>query len=96
MGGLPCAKTIIDQRNAVVQAMDCMATSILLAAPSGAYPSEEMEDKFVAAAQKLAQIAAEIEKHVREGGEYDDHEGGGGDDGGGSSPRERQPLTEGL
>lgn len=96
MGGLPCAKTIIDQRNAVVQAMDCMSASILLAAPNGSYPSDQMEDEFVAAAQNLAEVAAKIEKHVREGsgsgGEQD-----AGQDRGASKGKDRTPGNgEGL
>jgi hypothetical protein len=68
MGGLSCAKTIIDQRNGLVRAMDCMSTSILLAAPCGSYPSEEMEEKFVKLAGELALLSADIERHVRETG----------------------------
>lgn len=67
MGGLPCAKTIIDQRAAVIRAMDCMSTTILLAAPNGSYPSEQMEDEFVKAASHLAEVATKIEKAVRSG-----------------------------
>lgn len=67
MGGVPCAKTIIDQRAGVIRVMDCMATTILLSAPNGSYPTEQMEDEFVAAATKLAEIATRIEQAVRTG-----------------------------
>jgi uncharacterized protein (UPF0276 family) len=71
MGGLPCAKVIIDNRNALVQQMDCMVASIHLNS-SRVQPTYEMQDKFLAATAKVAKIAAEIEKYVREGGEdYD-------------------------
>lgn len=67
MGGLPCAKTIIDQRAAVVRAMDCMSNTILLGAPNGSYPTDAMEDEFVKAASHLAEVATRIEKAVRTG-----------------------------
>lgn len=69
MGGLPCAKTIIDQRAGVVRVMDCMSTTILLSAQNGAYPTEQMEDEFVKAAGHLADVATRIEQAVRTGGE---------------------------
>lgn len=64
-GGLPCSKTIIDQRNALVQQLDCMCASILLAAPSGVYPSKEQEEEFITAANALAEVASKIEESVR-------------------------------
>lgn len=77
MGGLPCAKTIIDQRNAVVQVMDCMSASILLNAPNGTTPTEEMEDEFVKAANALAMVAVKIEHYVRTGDEPEAQNGDG-------------------
>jgi hypothetical protein len=75
MGGLQCAKTVIDQGAGLVRAMNCMSTSILLAAPGGSYPTEEMEEKFVRLADELALLSAEIEHHVREGGGLNEEDG---------------------
>jgi len=66
MGGLPCAKEIIDQRAALVQKMDCMATSILLNAQT-TQPTEAMEDEFRTAANALALIASKIQRYVTTG-----------------------------
>lgn len=63
MGGLPCAKEIIDNRNAVVQAMDCMAATIQLYSRFR-QPTEEQEDRFIAKAKELATVAAEIQAYV--------------------------------
>lgn len=66
MGGLPCAKTIIDQRNALVQQMDCMIASIQLYSGQTT-PTEEMEDAFRLACEKVAVIASKIESYVSKG-----------------------------
>lgn len=70
MGGLSCAKTIIDNGNALTQAMQCMNASIHLNS-SRVQPTYEQRDRFLAATNQVAKIAAEIEEYVREGGEYD-------------------------
>lgn len=66
MGGLPCAKEIIDNRNALVQAMDCMVASILLNADS-TQPTLKQRDEFVAATAEVAKLAAQIEAYVSSG-----------------------------
>jgi len=63
MGGLPCAKQIIDNGNALTQTMQCMNASILLNAPI-TQPTYGMRDRFIAATNEVAKIAAEIEKYV--------------------------------
>lgn len=64
MGGLQCAKTIIDQRNALVQQLDCMVASIHLNS-TVKQPTERHEDEFIAACNALAKVAAAIESYVR-------------------------------
>jgi hypothetical protein len=74
MGGLACAKTIIDQRNALVQTLDCMIATIYL--NQDISPTVEQMNEFVDAANGLATVAGKIEFYVREGGEAygdDDH-----------------------
>lgn len=66
MSGLPCAKAVIDNRNSIVQQMDCMVASIQLNS-TRIQPTYEMQDKFMAATEQVARIAAEIEKYVRTG-----------------------------
>lgn len=63
MGGLPCAKNIIDQRNALVQVLDCMCASIQLYSDNK-QPTEEMEDRFKAACENAANVATKIEAYV--------------------------------
>lgn len=70
MGGLPCAKQIIDNYFALVQAGGCMSTSILLAAVNHGSPTQDQADRFAKAANALAEIMAEIEKSVRDGAPY--------------------------
>ena len=72
MGGLPCAKQIIDNMNALYQQMQCMSASIQLNA-SRVQPTYEQRDRFLKATEHVAKITAEIEAYVREGGEYDDN-----------------------
>lgn len=69
MGGVACAKTIIDQGNAVTQQLGCMNATIQLAA-SGApqrYPSEELETEFVEAANAFAKVCSKVERYCRTG-----------------------------
>lgn len=66
MGGLPCAKQIIDQRNALVQIMDCMTASIHLYSDT-TQPTQDMADEFQAACNGVASIAAKIERYVSTG-----------------------------
>jgi hypothetical protein len=67
MGGLPCAKEIIDQGYLLGASIGCMSTSILLNA-AHTQPTEAMSDEFRQACEAVAVIAATIEKYVREGG----------------------------
>lgn len=69
MGGLPCAKTIIDQMYALVQAMGCMSASILLNHET-TQPTQQMADEFQDACNEVAKVAARIQKHVSAGGAY--------------------------
>lgn len=68
MGGIRCAKEIIDNGNAVTQQLGCMNASILLAAINGVEPTYEEAKAFRAAADALCLVASGIEKRVREGG----------------------------
>ena len=63
MGGLPCAKQVLDNGRAVVRALDCMGNSILLNAHE-TQPTEEQLDAFVAAGDALAGVAAKIQAYV--------------------------------
>lgn len=67
MGGLPCAKQIIDQREALQQAMGCMSNSILLYHDT-TQPTQEQADAFQAACNEVAALASKIERYVRSGG----------------------------
>lgn len=69
MGGLQCAKQIIDQREALQQAMGCMTNSILLNHET-TQPTQAMADEFQAACNAVALLAAKIERYVRAGAEY--------------------------
>ncbi len=68
MGGLPCAKAVIDNGYGVTQALSCMSASILLNA-SHTQPTEKQLDEFIARANHLISYAAKIQKHVSDGGE---------------------------
>lgn len=63
MGGLPCAKQVLDQRAALNRALDCMSNSILLNADA-TQPTEDQLDAFVAKANDLATLASKIQAHV--------------------------------
>lgn len=65
MGGLPCAKVIIDQGNAAQQVVGCMSATIQLAASLGHYPTEEQEARVVDAAKAFASIVQAVEKEIR-------------------------------
>lgn len=69
MGGLQCAKQIIDQAKALEQAMGCMSNSILLNHET-TQPTQAMADEFQAACNAVALLAAKIERYVRAGAEY--------------------------
>lgn len=66
MAAAACAKALIDSRNALVQQLDCMVASILLA---GTFfqrePTMEDVDEFQAAANELAKVAAKIERAMK-------------------------------
>lgn len=67
LGGLSCAKEIIDNRNGLVQQLACMVASIHLAGEndgSGVRPTEAQRDAFLKASNELAKIAADIQSHV--------------------------------
>ena len=66
MGGLPCAKQIIDNRNGLVQAMDCMTASILLNHQTTA-PTQEMADEFQEKCNEVAKLSAKIQRYVSVG-----------------------------
>lgn len=66
MGGLPCYKSIIDQRNALIQAMACMEASLTGALSKGVEPTYEEQEEFQTQAEKMARCAAKIERRVRE------------------------------
>lgn len=66
MGGLPCAKVIIDMGNRLNAVLGCMNASILLNADYS-QPTEEMEDEFVSKCDDLAKLAMKIEAYVGEG-----------------------------
>ena len=63
MGGLPCAKAVLDQRAALDRALACMSNSILLNADS-TQPTEEMLDTFTGKANDLATLASKIQAYV--------------------------------
>lgn len=64
MGGLQCAKEVIDQRNALVQQLDCMVASIHLNS-TVKQPTYDYLEQFEKAAGALAKVAADIERYVR-------------------------------
>ena len=77
MGGLPCAKAVIDNGYALTQKLACMSASIMLNA-GNTQPSYEQMDEFIRRANYLAEYAAEIQSYVsgdgkegEEGGEED-------------------------
>lgn len=66
MGGLRCAKEVIDNRNALVRQLDCLDATILLHQDNP--PTYDERDEFIAAADALAKIAAKIEARIGGGG----------------------------
>jgi hypothetical protein len=64
MGGPPCWKDIIDQRNALVQKLDCMSETIRIAGVNGEYPTEEEEKEFITTANALALVANKIQERL--------------------------------
>lgn len=65
MGGIPCAKAIIDNMHGLIRVMWCMATTIFLAATKGVEPTYEEQEAFLAASEALAKVASGIEARVR-------------------------------
>jgi len=67
MGGLRCAKEIIDSFAVVEHQFNCMKASIHLAGEfdgSGIRPTYEQQEEFLAAAKKLTAVAAGIQGYV--------------------------------
>ena len=64
MGGPPCWKQIIDQWNALTQVTNCMAETVRIAGLQGHYPTDEEEDKFIAAANELSRVVQGIQKRL--------------------------------
>jgi hypothetical protein len=67
MGGLRCAKEIIDNFAAVENQFNCMRASIHLAGEfdgSGLRPTYEQRDEFIAAADSLVKVMAGIQQYV--------------------------------
>lgn len=64
MGGVACWKEIIDQRNALVQVLDCMAETIRISGKDDSYPTEAEEDDFIAKANDLAAVASAIQSRL--------------------------------
>ena len=60
MGGLPCAKVIIDNGNALTQKMQCLNATILLSAGGGFSPTYEEQESFMATAEAHAKCCAKI------------------------------------
>ena len=69
MGGLRCAKEIIDNGFRLNAAMGCMNTTILLHPDNE--PSYEERDEFLAASEALAKVCAKIEKRIASGRPYE-------------------------
>lgn len=65
MGGLQCAKQVIDNGYALRQKMGCMETSILLASQQGIEPTYEEAELYRKKAEELALVCSAIEKRVR-------------------------------
>ena len=65
MGGLACAKEIIDHYNHLVAAGACMVASIQLAATEGREPTYAQLHEFQKLAEPLARCMARIEQSVR-------------------------------
>jgi hypothetical protein len=64
MGGVPCWKDIIDQRNALVQQLDCMAETIRIAGVAGNYPTDDEVAEFVTNANALSKTAQKIQERL--------------------------------
>lgn len=68
MGGVRCAKEIIDNFNRMTAAVACMATTIQLNQDN--QPTQDEADEFQKAAREVAMVAAKIEKRVGTGTGY--------------------------
>lgn len=64
MGGIRCAKEIIDNMHGLVRVMYCMSASIFLNAIIGKEPSYESRDRFIAKSDELAKLCDDIVKEV--------------------------------
>jgi len=67
VGGIRCAKEIIDAGAAVTHQLACMTASIHLAGESdgsGIRPTYEQQDEFLAAAKALTAVSSSIQQHV--------------------------------
>lgn len=67
MGGVRCAKEIIDNFAGVTHQVECMKTSIHFAGEfdgSGLRPTEEQRDAFFKAGDELVKVASEIQLYV--------------------------------
>lgn len=67
-GGLPCAKTIIDNGYGLIRFLSCMNASILIAVHSDIEPTDDHLNRFLSLSEPLAKLSAEIEAYVRTGG----------------------------
>jgi hypothetical protein len=70
MGGLPCAKAVIDNGYGLIQKLSCMNASILLNFEQ-TQPTYEQMNEFIARANHLAEYAAGIQEYVSKGTELD-------------------------
>lgn len=59
---IPC-KIIIDNGNALIQAVSCMQASVTLGAIDGQIPPSSLFDDFLAKANELASLSQKIAKH---------------------------------
>lgn len=68
MGGLPCAKEIIDNMAALQRQATCTSASILLAADGGWQPTPKQVDRLRKLTEPVAQFLAKLEAEARESG----------------------------
>jgi hypothetical protein len=66
MGGVRCAKEIIDSGFAMFRAFFCMVTSIHLNAIRGKEPSYASRDKVLPMMEELTKAFMDIEKEVQQ------------------------------
>lgn len=69
MGGLPCAKEIIDNMAALQRQAECTKASMLLAASvDGWQPTEKQAERLRKLTEPVAQFLAKLEAEARESG----------------------------